>query len=81
MGIFTSPTKDIYNDKVELFRIFLFVISVNRNLISFATCHLLVDEDKRRGRQILNLLLFQAEKIAFVSWHNTAITRRKTFFL
>ena len=81
MGICTSTTKDIYNDKVELFRIFLFVISVNRNLISFATCHLLVDEDKRRGRQILNLLLFQAEKIAFVSWHNTAITRRKTFFL
>ena len=81
MGICTSTTKDIYNDKVELFRIFLFVVSVNRNLISFPTCLLLVDEDKRRGRQALNLLLFQAEKIAFVSWHNTAITRRKTFFL
>ena len=81
MGIFTSPTKDIYNDKVELFRIFLFVVSVNRNLISFATYLLLVDEDKRRGRQALNLLLFQVEKIAFFSWHNTAITRRKTFFL
>ena len=81
MGIFTSPTKDIYNDKVELFRIFLFVVSVNRNLISFATYLLLVDEDQRRGRQALNLLLFQAEKIAFFSWHNTAITRRKTFFL
>ena len=67
MGICTSPTKDIYNDKVELFRISLFVISVNRKLISFATCLLLVDEDKRRGRQALNLLLFQAEKIAFVS--------------
>ena len=67
MGICTSPTKDIYNDKVELFRIFLFVVSVNRNLISFATCLLLVDEDKRRGRQALNLLLFQAEKIAFAS--------------
>ena len=81
MGICTSPTKDIYNDKVELFRIFLFVVSVNRKLISFATCLLLVDENKRRGRQALNLLLFQAEKIAFVSWHNTAIIRRKTFFL
>ena len=81
MGISTSTTKDIYNDKVELFRIFLFVVSVNRNLISFATCLLLVDEDKRRGKQALNLLLFQAEKIAFFSWHNTAITRRKTFFL
>lgn len=46
MGICTSPTKDIYNDKVELFRIFLFVVSVNRKLISFATCLLLVDEDK-----------------------------------
>ena len=67
MGICTSTTKDIYNDKVELFRIFLFVVSVNRKLISFATCLLLVDEDKRRGRQALNLLLFQAEKIAFVS--------------
>lgn len=81
MGICTSPTKDIYNDKVELFRIFLFVVSVNRKLISFATCLLLVDEDKRKERQALNLLLFQVEKIAFVSWHNTAITRRKTFFL
>ena len=81
MGICTSPTKDIYNDKVELFRISLFVVSVNRKLISFATCLLLVDEDKRRGRQALNLLLFQAEKIAFVSWHNIAITRKKTFFL
>lgn len=67
MGICTSPTKDIYNDKVELFRNFLFVVSVNINLISFPTCLLLVDEDKRRGRQALNLLLFQAEKIAFVS--------------
>ena len=81
MGICTSPTKDIYNDKVELFRISLFVVSVNRKFISFTTCLLLVDEDKRRGRQALNLLLFQAEKIAFVSWHNTAIIRRKTFFL
>ena len=81
MGICTSPTKDIYNDKVELFRIFLFVISVNRNLISFATYLLLTDKDKRRGRQALNLLLFQVEKRAFVSWHNTAITRRKTVFL
>lgn len=81
MGICTSPTKDIYNDKVELFRIFLFVISVNRNLISFATYLFLTDKDKRRGRQALNLLLFQVEKIVFVSWHNTAITRRKTFFL
>ena len=67
MGICTSTTKDIYNDKVELFRNFLFVVSVNRNLISFPTCLLVVDEDKRRGRQALNLLLFQAEKIAFVS--------------
>ena len=67
MGICTSPTKDIYNDKVELFRNFLFVVSVNRNLISFVTCLLLVDEDKRRGRQALNLLLLQAEKIAFSS--------------
>lgn len=81
MGICTSPTKDIYNDKVELFRIFLFVVSVNRNLISFATYLLLTDKDKKRGRQSLNLLLFQVEKIVFVSWHNTAITRRKTFFL
>ena len=81
MGICTSPTKDIYNDKVELFRNFLFVVSVNRNLISFPTCFLLVNEGKRKERQALNLLLFQAEKIAFVSWHNTAITRRKTFFL
>ena len=81
MGICTSPTKDIYNDKVELFRIFLFVISVNRNLISFATYLLLTDKDKRKGRQSVNSLLFQVEKITFVSWHNTAITRRKTFFL
>ncbi len=67
MGICTSPTKDIYNDKVELFRIFLFVVSVNRNLISFVTCLLLVYEDERRGRHGLNLLLFQAEKIASAS--------------
>lgn len=67
MGICTSPTKDIYNDKVELFRNFLFVVSVNRNLISFATCLLLVNEDKRRERQALNLPLPQAEKIASAS--------------
>lgn len=67
MGICTSPTKDIYNDKVELFRNFLFVVSVNRNLISSVTCLLLVNEDKRRGYYALNLLLAQAEKIAFAS--------------
>ena len=67
MGICTSPTKDIYNDKVELFRIFLFVLSVNRILIRFATCSLLINEYKRRGEYALNLLLAQAEKIAFAS--------------
>lgn len=67
MGISTSTTKDIYNDKVELFRIFLFVLSVNRILIPFATCSLLIDEYKRRGYYALNLLLAQAEKIAFAS--------------
>ena len=67
MGICTSPTKDIYNDKVEHFRIFLFVLSVNRILIPFATCSLLINEYKRRGEYALNLLLAQAEKIAFAS--------------
>ena len=67
MGISTSTTKDIYNDKVELFRNFLFVVSVNRNLISFVTCLLLIDENKRRRKQALNLPLAQAEKIAFAS--------------
>lgn len=67
MGICTSPTKDIYNDKVELFRISLFVLSVNRILIPFATCPLLIDENKRRRKQALNLPLAQVEKIAFAS--------------
>ena len=67
MGICTSTTKYIYNDKVELFRIFLFLLSVNRILIPFATCSLLINEYKRRGEYALNLLLAQAEKIAFAS--------------
>lgn len=81
MGICTSTTKDIYNDKVELFRNFLFVVLANRILILFMTYLLLTDKDKRRGRQSVNSLLFQVEKITFVSLHNIAITRRKTFFL
>jgi hypothetical protein len=38
-------------------------------LIPFATCPLLIDENKRRRRrkQALNLPLAQAEKIAFAS--------------